>query len=98
MPEPFTTVLLGTSIFYGGFLIGKYTEGNLTDGMVFTGQRSFELLKTQIAFSWKLKITPPIKSEPISKHEYKKTIQSCEKTALDDVLKRPSIDEQIQQG
>lgn len=97
MPEPITTVFLGTSLFYGGYLLGKYTEGNLIDGMVFAGQKGFMLFNTQIAFSWKLKITPPVKSEPISKYEYKKTIQTCERTALEDVLKRPSIDEQLQQ-
>ena len=69
----------------------------MIDGMVFAGQRSFMLLNTQIAFSWKLKITPPVKSEPISKYEYKQTIKSCERNALDDVLKRPSIDEQLHQ-
>lgn len=74
MPEPFTMGLFGASLFYGGFLIGKYTEGNLKDGMVFTGSKSAEFLKTQIAFSWKLRIILPVKSEPISQYEFKQSM------------------------
>lgn len=74
MPEPLTMGLLATSLFYGGFLIGKYTEGNLKDGVVFTGTKSAEFLKTRIAFSWKLMITLPVKSERISTYHIKQDI------------------------